>query len=368
MASCLFPTRCLPMLLVALTLLLPGPLTAQPTAEKLLVSVAPCPPFVISENGQLYGLGIFLWEQIAGQMGVTYELQEAPLNEMLTSIAEEQPDRMANVGISCLSITAERERVIDFSHSFYETYTGIAVKERGIRETILNFLANPAIWKALGFVLAAAVVVGGIFFALESRINPKLYSMERPAGRLLEALIVGVLFVTRGPIKFYEFQTLSARALAAILAISSTFLIAGITAVLASAFTLQSLRSQVTGLHDLKNVRVAALESSTSSSFLRKNGIAHSTGVDLDTLMMELEQGKLDALVSDAAVLKYTIKKGKADGKYHTLSVLPYKFDTQNYGFALERDSRYKEAINQALLMVRKGPEWQNETSAYLGK
>ena len=356
------------MLLVALILLLPTALPAQPARDKLLVLAAPCPPFVISENGRLYGLGIFLWERIAGEIGVDYELREAPLSEMLGNIAKEETERLANVGVSCLSITEERERVIDFSHSFYETYTGIAVREQGIWETLMAFLTNPAVWKALGFVVAAAAIVGGIFFTLEGRINPKLYSMQGRGGRLLEALIVGVLFVTQGPIKFYEFKTLGARALAASLALGSTFLIAGITAVLASAFTLQSLRSQVTGLHDLHNVRVAALASSTSSEFLRKNGIAHRTGDDLETLMEELEQGRLDALVSDAAVLKYTINKGRAKDKYDALSVLPYEFDTQNYGLALERNSQHEEAINRALLKVRRSQDWLNETRAYIGK
>ncbi|MFT5808606.1 MAG: polar amino acid transport system substrate-binding protein [Moritella dasanensis] len=34
------------------------------------------------------------------------------------------------VGISCISITPERELVMDFSHSFYETHLAIAVKEK----------------------------------------------------------------------------------------------------------------------------------------------------------------------------------------------------------------------------------------------
>ena len=39
--------------------------------------------------------------------------------------------------------------------------------------------------------------------------------------------------------------------LATLLAVGATFLIAGITAILASAFTLDSLRSQINGLQDL---------------------------------------------------------------------------------------------------------------------
>ncbi len=353
---------------LALALLLPAALLAQLDEAPIRVAASPCPPFVISEDGELSGLAIFLWDQASQQMGVEYEISEHPLNELLTAIAESRVDRQADVGISCLSITAERERYIDFSHSFYETHIAVAVRQVGTATAIKSFFARPAVLKGLGFILGAAAVVGAIFFLLEHSVNPKLYSMKTRAGRLLEALIVGMLFVTRGPIRFYEFKTLTARTLSAILAISSTLLIAGITAVLASAFTLEGLRSQVTGLQDLNNVRVGALAASTSSKFLQDNGIAHQTRADLEKLMSDLEQGHLDAIVADAAILKYTIKNARERGKYESLSVLPYVFDRQNYGFALEENSLLVESVNQALLTVRHGQEWKKEVAKYLGE
>lgn len=345
------------------------PTGVQPaTAEKLLVAAAPCPPFVISENGELSGLGIFLWDRVAQQMGIEYEFVEVPLGDMLTAITNEDSKRGADVGISCLSITAEREKIIDFSHSFHETYTGIAVKERGLLDILKGLVANPAIWQALGFVLAVAALVGGVFYALERNLTPKLYSMEGPLGRLVEAFMVGLLFITQGPIKFHEFKTMTARMLAAIMALSSTFLIAGVTAVLASAFTLDGLRSQVTGLQDLQNVRVAALKDSTSSQFLHRNGIAHQAMEDLQVMIEALDQGELDAIVSDAAFLKYSLQQGKTAGKYQSLSVLPYEFDNQNYGFAMQHKSKFDEDVNQALLIVRKTQEWHSEVLEYLGE
>ena len=361
--------RSLQRLLFLLALLVfPIAANAQPGNEKVRVVVASCPPFVISEGGQLSGLGIYLWDQVASQIGMEYELVEMPLGEMLGAISEDKAERNANVGISCLSITAEREKIVDFSHSFYETYTGIAVREQGLMDVLGGFFANPAVWRALGIVLAIAAVVGGIFFALEGRINPKVYATTGPVARFFEALVVGVLFVTRGPLKYYDFQTTTARFLSAFLAIGGTFLIAGVTALLASAFTVESLRSQVSGLDDLKKFRVAALEASTSSAFLRTNGIPHQTREDLETMMNDLEQRGLDAIVADEAFLKYAINKGREQGHYQELSVLPYEFDTQNYGFALEHESRLKESVNRALLLVRKSPEWREKLREYIGK
>jgi polar amino acid transport system substrate-binding protein len=366
-------------MLLVFFLFLPSYLSAQPATGssdkpasehgKLLVAAAPCPPFVIKESGNFTGLGVYLWDQVAKQMGVQYEFTEHTLHGMLTAISGGlKASRPADVGISCLSITAEREKVIDFSHSFHETYTGIAVKQRTVTDIVKGFFTNPAIWRALGIVLGVAVLIGGIFYLLEHKINPKLYSMQGSGGKLSEALLVGLLFVTQGPIKFYEFKTMSARLIAAILTFGSTFLIAGITAILASAFTLNGLRSDLTSLQDLNRVRVAALEASTSSEFLSNNGIAHQTRTDLDQMMTDLEYGRLDAVVSDAAFLKYSIRKGREAGRYESLFVLPYELDSQNYGFAMQRKSRLDEDVNQALLVVRKTPEWRNKLREYLGE
>ena len=48
--------------------------------------------------------------------------------------------------------------------------------------------------------------------------------------------------------------------------------------------------------------------------------------------------------------------------------MLPYEFDSQNYGFAMQRKSRLDEDVNQALLVVRKSPEWRNKVREYLGE
>jgi polar amino acid transport system substrate-binding protein len=337
-------------------------------SEKLIVSAGHCPPFVIIENGQFTGLGIFLWERIAADVGIDYELRDVELSKMLASIAKQDASRKADLGISCLSVTSEREKLIDFSHSFYETYTGIAVRDDGITGTLRSALTNPVVLRALLFVMLMAALVGGLFYALEHRVNTKLYSMKGRAGRWLEALIVGALFVTRGPIRYYEFHTPVARILSAILAIGSTFLIAGITAVLAGAFTLENLQNRITGLQDLQRVRVGAMADSTSSAFLERHGIIHRRGKDLEELLEDLDRGRLDAVVSDEAFLRYNIRQQQEQGRYDKLLVLPEELETQNYGFGLQPDSPYLEPLNRALLEVRATPEWKAEVARYLGQ
>jgi len=338
--------------------------------KELRVAVAECPPFVIVENGQYSGLAIYLWERIGREMGLSWKYTEYPLGSMLEAIGnKDRTDQdLADVGISCASVTAEREELIDFSHSFNETYTAIAVRQTTLWSAITGFLTSSRVLHALLIVLGIAILIGGVFFLLEHRTNKKLFSSDTLIGRIIEPIIVGLMFVTSGPIRFYRFKTLTARVLATILTLSSTFLIAAITAVLASSFTLNAMTTEVRTVDDLRGLHVGALVASTSSAFLESNGITHQTRSDLDALVNGLDSGALDAIVSDAAFLTYRINQGKQQGKFKSLTVLPYELEAQNYAFILKQDSPLREKINLALLTERVQRDWRDKTKQYFGE
>lgn len=335
------------------------------TSESLKVALAECPPFVMFEDGTYSGLAVYLWENIGQEMGLTWEYTEYPLAGLLDLIPGWDETGSPDVGISCTSVTAEREQLIDFSHSFNETYTAIAVKQNTLWSAIAGFFSNPRVLKAFLIVLAIATLIGGIFFLLEHKTNKKLFSTETRFGRFIETTIIGLMFVSSGPIRFYRFKTLTARILSTVLALSSTFMIAGVTAVLASSFTLNAMQTEVRSLDDLRTLKVGALHSSTSSAFLSTHGILHQTRPDLDTLVRDLDAGKLDAIVSDAAFLKYRINIGKQHGEFKTLTVLPYELEAQNYAFILAEDSPYREEINRTLLSTRSQNEWRDKLTDY---
>ena len=366
------PAVILRLILVVISLTLTsGAFAAAPgdaNTKELTVAVAECPPFVISENGQYSGLAVYLWERIGNELGLSWNYVEYPLGEMLQTIENPDQTKLADVGISCTSVTAAREALIDFSHSFNETYTAIAVRETTLWSAITGFLTSPQVLNALFIVLGIAILIGGIFYLLEHGKNKKLFSSDTIIGRILEPVIVGLMFVTSGPIRFYRFKTLTARVLAAILTLSSTFLIAAITAVLASSFTLSAMTTEIRSLDDLRNLEVGALAASTSSSILDTNGIKHQTLPDLDALVNDLDSGELDAIVSDAAFLTYRINRGKQQGQFKSLTVLPYKLEAQNYAFILKEDSPLRERINRALLTERVQRDWRDKRMEYLGE
>ncbi len=338
------------------------------TSAQLTVAVAECPPFVNFENGQYSGLAVYLWEQVGRDLGLSWEYIEYPLGSLLETIKSTEQSQLPDVGISCTSVTAEREELIDFSHSFHETYTAIAVRETTLWSAVTGFFSSPRVLKIILIILGIAALIGAVFYLLEHRTNKKLFSTTTGLGRVLEPVIIGLMFLTNGPIRFYRFKTLSARVLSTILTLSSTFLIASITAVLASSFTLNAMQTDVRTLDDLRSLHVGALSASTSSAFLSANGIKHQTRPDLDTLVRDLDAGELDAIVSDAAFLQYRINQGKQQGQFKSLTVLPYELEAQNYAFILVEESPLRESINRALLTVRMESQWRDKQREYLGE
>jgi len=82
-------------------------------------------PFVFYENDKLTGFSIDLLKEIKQRSGIQYSLQvETSFSEMLEKIK----NKKADVAIANISITAEREKTMDFSYPIFDS--GIQILER----------------------------------------------------------------------------------------------------------------------------------------------------------------------------------------------------------------------------------------------
>lgn len=71
---------------------------------------------------------MLLWQNIARRLDLEYTVDSCDLEELLDGVSNSQID----VGVLYLTIPPERETILVFSHSFYETYLSIAVKKQGL--------------------------------------------------------------------------------------------------------------------------------------------------------------------------------------------------------------------------------------------
>jgi polar amino acid transport system substrate-binding protein len=88
-----------------------------------IVGVFEAPPFAMEDgNGNWDGIAVRLWRHVAGDLGLQYDLREMSVPDLLAAIKDGEL-----AAVLTAVATAERERLVDFSHPYYSTGLGIAV-------------------------------------------------------------------------------------------------------------------------------------------------------------------------------------------------------------------------------------------------
>jgi glutamine transport system substrate-binding protein len=92
---------------------------AQPAqAENLIVATDTAfVPFEFKDGDKYVGFDIDMWDEIAKEIGVTYELQPMDFNGIIPALQTKQVD----VALAGITIKPEREKVIDFSDGYYDS-------------------------------------------------------------------------------------------------------------------------------------------------------------------------------------------------------------------------------------------------------
>lgn len=341
-----------------LLFLLSSPAGAQ---ERVVVGTKEAPPFAMENpDGTWKGISIELWNRIADRLGLASEYRELPLNELIQDVEAGRIDAAA----AALTITAEREEMLDFSHAYYTSGLGIAVNAGG-GGGILDFLGRfvSADFLRVIFVLVLLLAaVGVLAWLFERKRNP-----EQFGGGPLKGVLSGFWWsaVTMTTVGYGDKapQTIGGRLLGVVWMFAAILLISTFTAAIASSFTVSRLESQIQGPDDLPRVRTGAVAGSTGEDYLRdrlmRPRVFETTAAGLEAL----EENEIDALVYDAPILRYLIhQRNRPD-----VAVLPFRLLRQDYGIAFPADSQLREPVNRVLLQTISTPEWEETLRRYLG-
>jgi polar amino acid transport system substrate-binding protein len=344
---------------------LPSP---SPTAPgKLVVGLAIDPPFVIqAPDGSWSGISVELWQEIAKELGYTYEFHGTDLRGRIDGLVQGWLD----ASIGPLTITAQREQVCDFTHAYFDTGLGVAILRDSAVGNI-GFGFDPAflrfVWsvsKVALALLAVLAVVAVLIWFCERRANPAQFSGQGHPVRGLGASLWWAA-VTMAAVGYGDMvpRTLLGRTIAIIWMFVSIVLVAAFTATMASTLTAERLASTVTirGVEDLREFKIGAVEQSSGASFLEANHIPF-TKLPFSDLLRAIKQKKVQAIVYDEPILRYTVRN-QAPGE---LTVLSLRLDTELYGFALREGSPLREAINRVLLQKIHEPAWTALVTKYL--
>ncbi len=335
----------IPLLLAVLLVSAIGPVFAEPVR----VVTRNIEPFSFEQNQRRVGFAIELWERVAQELGLQ---SEYILADSANAMVADVRNKTADVAVGALSITASREKVIDFSQPFYESGLQIVVpgKEAGLLDLIQAYLGNVLTLKVLGcFLLAILVmlVISHLVWMHEHPINEEMWPRSYLAGMwesfwwTLSIFLVGGAD-NKGPVG------LGGRLVAIVWMIVSVISVSLLTASLTTAFVVNSLAGDIRGPKDLPKRKVATIAGSAAETWLANNGAVVKPAPGLQECFDALARGSVDAVVYDAPILKYYLKKPENE-KFTLVGEL---FDRNNYGFALQDNSPLRERVNGALLTL----------------
>jgi len=317
------------------------------------------PPFAMkAEDGTWQGISIDLLAAVAARLDITYQLQETTLDGMIQDVASGRLDG----SIAAMTMTAQREKVIDFSYAFFRSGLGVAVakgRKPGI-SAIWAALTSSAFLSVLGLLMVLLLVVGAAIWVSERRSNPGQFEPDARRGLFSGFWWAVVTMTTTGygdkaPI------TVTGRGVAILWMLSGLVLTSTFTAQLAASLTAHSILSPVAGPADLSRLRVGFVTDAASAEALRAYGVRPRGYPDVASGLKAVARAEIDAFVHDEPILAWEI--AAVPGAV----LLPLRFAPQDYAIVLPHESPMREAVNRALLDVLASDEWGNIQRRYLG-
>ena len=335
---------------------------AQTQEPHLRVATRLIKPFVYEENGRLAGFSIELWQEISRQLNVRSEFMVKPsVKELLSATRSKEAD----LAIAAISITAEREVDWDFSQPMFEAGLQILTLEQGTRSSIITAIIagvfSSAVLPLLGLVLLIILIFAHLVWFFERRSRTGLINHPSYVPGIFEACWWAASTLATQADQMP--RTALARIVAVIWMFASVVFIAYFTATVTSSLTLQQLRGDINGPGDLPGKRVASVQGSTSTEYLRQHNIEATEFSKVDEAFHALQQGKADAVVYDAPVLLYYAShEGK--GKVQVVGNI---FRKESYGILFPSNSPYRKPVNEALLKLKENGTYDRLYTKWFG-
>jgi polar amino acid transport system substrate-binding protein len=325
----------------------------------LRVGVKDAPPFAIKGEQGWSGIAVEMWQDVAGDLGYEYQLEERTLDGLLTGLQ----DGSLDAAVAALSITSQREDVIDFTHPFYETGQGIAVNtSQGSWGLGIRRLFSPELLKFLGVLIVLMLVVGFLMYLLERRANEEQFGGPHHHG-LGQGFWWSAVTMTTVGYGDKAPKTFLGRLLGLVWMFSGVVIISVFTAAITSTLTVASLdETPVQSVGDLQNVDVGTVPNTAAAEALAARGIEPEMFGSLPEALDALKSDDVNAVVYDAALLRYRVQQRGED-----LRVLPVTFNQQAYGIGLPEGSPLREELNRRMPDEISAERYRKRLRQYLG-
>ena len=326
----------------------------QVPSDTLKVAYAPAAPFIIQEDGLLEGINIWLWKKVADDLELHYELQEMKFADMLNALEQGEVD----VSINPLTITGNRSKEMEFTHSFFASHSTIAIAQKSSFEKVKQFLESFFSMHFLrGFLLLFIILLffGMLAWFFERRGNPEFRKNHKG---IWDGLWWSAVTLTTVGYGDKSPRTRGGKIAALGLMLCGLLFVSGLTASIASSLTVNQLANSSDSFQAFKERKVGTVQSSEAREFLKAHFFKDVEEFDgVVSGLQALNGHQLDAFIYDDPILQYRIKKNE---EFKKLEVLPLKFDVQFYAFGIKKDAvELEQAISQRILEIVETQNWE---------
>lgn len=337
----------------------------QIITKTLKVATKRFEPFVIYKNSKYEGFSIDLWDAIAQQVKVSYELYGVDSIEALLNQVE---SNTADVAISGVTITAQREKTLDFSHPYYESGLQILVSNSSkvLSQTlwgrIFSVFFRPQLYYGIAIFIIILLIASHVIWLLERKHNPEFPSNYMQG--IWESFWWAAVTVTTVGYGDKTPKKIAGKLFGLFWMCAGYFIFAYFTATVTTSFTLQEMQAVINSPQDLIGKQVATISGTTAVEYLQENNIESIPYNTKEEAYLALADKEVDAVVYDAPALQYyATHQGK-----NKVKVVGTPFKLQNYGIALPIKSSYRESINSALLTLMENGTYKQIEEKWFGE
>ncbi len=323
---------------------------AQPAPDApLKVVIKPLDPFVMVDGDTYRGFSIDLWREVAARMQRQYEYEFVEtVSDQLARVEE----RAADLAITGISITKEREENVDFSVPYFRAGLLMMTAKTGTvgwaapGQMLISLIQSPGFLRIIGVLGILIAIMGHVFWFLERRRNP---DFPKPYVRgVWEGIWYSVVTLVTVGYGDRTAKSVAGRFAAMGWMFLSLFLVANFTANITSRLTLNELQGVIRSENDLPGKQIATVTGSTAAQYLTDRRLSFVGVETITDAYSLLERGSVDVIVYDSPVLLY-YANGEGQGSVQVVGTI---FQPQNYGVAFPTGSEEREIVNRELLGI----------------
>lgn len=340
-------------------------LTTLADAAPLKIGVHEKPPFAIKNgDGTWRGLAIDVWQAVARSAGLSYELIEVPYEEIRQRVA----DGTLDAAVGEINVSAQDEKVIDFTQPYLISTLGVAVKERKWREFWKEAIEDFFNWTVGQFV-------AGIFLTM-LLVSLTIWIVERRhhSGHFKGGIdgigsalwFSAVTMTTVG----YGDKT-PATPLGRIIAICWMFIgvlmVSAFTATVASSMAAARINNSLARISDLRHIACGVLKGSNAERIAMRFGVNTVPLESLEEALRKLGHGELQAVLSDKITLRYLQREMARENPPVRFEIPEFTIRSSFLAIPVRKNHPDFNKINESLLDLTSSEEWDGLVARWIG-